>query len=340
MNCRVNPPKTVSQWVSDGGKLWEAEWAPTDAPTELVSKVEDAVEMYILDRRIGVPNDARFQRLWDVNLIANGFRFWRMFEGEEEYIKAVDFLNTHNIQRTGSGTTTSETNETNRGTGSTESTGSNTSSTEGTNDSTTTYGRTDTVSGEQSVSGNGSTTYGRKDTTTNADEATQTGEGKARNLTSDMPHSNVASQTAGLDTAVKWTYATALADTLNETSQTTNTSGTSTSQASGSDTTENSTKTTNSSTSTAGGTDKVDNSSTMSSTGSSNTKTDTTTSGTSNVNTEGSESHTETVTETGPAGEMLSKWYSYLLSTPSPMKWLLDKIEPLLYGFYDDYEEA
>ena len=339
MFCNEKIPKTVEQWVTDGGNLWPAGWAPTGVPSELVNKVQDTIELYINPRRIGVPNDARFGQLWQVNLACISPRFWQLLQAETEYITVADFINTHKIERTYSGESESHSTDTNTGTGTTESTGNNTSKTTGSNDTTTTYGRTDNTTVDQSVSDNGSTTYGRKDTATTNQSNTSVDDAKSRALSSNMPQSNVASETAGLDTDVKWTYATALSDTLATDNRVDTQTGENVNTASGTDTTESSSETTGTTTVKAGGSDTVDSSSTMDVTGTTTAKTDTTTSATNETATTGSESNTETVTETGPVAEIMRQWYNYLLGTASPIKWFLSQIEPLLYGFYDEYEE-
>lgn len=340
MCCRVTKPKTVEQWVSDGGKLWEASWIPQGVPQELITKVEDAIELYIMSRRIGVPNDTRFQQLWDVNLIANGYRFWNMLEAEEEYVKTVDLINTHTISRTYESDRNGTTSNTTSGTGSVQSTGEVDQTNTRSNDTTVTYGRKDSITGTDTTSGDTTTTYGRKDTTTGTTAVTTEESSKSRQLASNTPQSNVASSTQGLDVAVTWTYATGLQDSLAEGSATSNTTNSNDVQASGTDQVENSSTVSTNHDTQASGSDNTESSGTDTVSGTNKTTTTSTTQGTDSGTSKDTETGTEQVTETGPVEEILEKWYSYLLGAPSPMKWLLDKIEPLLYGFYDDYEEA
>ena len=340
MCCRITKPKTVEQWVSDGGKLWDASWTPQGVPQELITKVEDAIELYIMARRIGVPNDTRFQQLWNVNLIANGYRFWNMLEAEEEYIKAADLINTHTISRTYESNRNGKTSNTTTGNGNVQSTGEVDQTNTRSDDTTVTYGRKDSTTGTDTTSEDSTTTYGRKDTTTGTTAVTTEEDSKSRQLVSNTPQSNVASSTQGLDVAVTWTFATGLQDSMAEGSATSNTTNNNEVTASGSDQDENSTTVNTDHETQASGTDKTENSGTDTVTGTNKTTTTSTTQGTDTGTTEDTESSNEQVTETGPVAEILEKWYAYLLGSPSPIKWMLDKIEPLLYGFYEDYEEA
>lgn len=292
----ITTPKTLNQWVSDGGNLWAVTFGPADTEPEILQGVKDAIVDYYGERHIGVMSDTRFQSLWNTALRKYNYPFWQMLKQETGFIEATNMLQTY--KRTLNSELAIKQNQ------------NQDETTNGTNKTTGTVG-TDTT-----VSGSDKTTYGRTDNTTNNSTDIAETSGKGRNLTSDTPQSNVASSTSGLDTPVTWTYATGMVDTMSEETRSDTVNSTSQNTAGGSDTTE---------------TDSTNNSSTE-------TDMTNTVNSTREATLTTNDTHTTTETETvdgNPYAEVLEKWKNYLFELPSALAWLLDRLEPLFYAFYD-----
>lgn len=289
-------PKTLNQWVSDGGNLWAVPFAPEGVAPEIVESVKEAITDYYGERRIGVMSDSRFQSLWNTYLRRYYYPFWQMMESEQAFVTVNEMLQT--MKRTSDETLSIVADQ---------------KTTENTNGNTTTTG---TVNTDTTSSGDSTTDYGRTDTTDTTTTNTVQKSEKGRALQSDMPQSNVASSTAGLDTPVTWTYATGLSDSMSEGTDTTNGTVKNTATAGGSDTTNTS------------GTSSVDTTTDMKNT----------TSGDRTASYTSDDTHTRNVTETlegNPYSTAFRKWKEYLYELPSSLSWLLDKLSPLFYAFYD-----
>lgn len=302
LNTTITPPKTLNQWVSDGGNLWEVDFAPPTNPAisnYTYDSIKEIITDYFGERRIGIPNDSRFQSIWNTGLRKIKYQFYQALLSEDEYKDYSQMVLT--LTRNGERKVDNEFTQTGAGTSTSSGGNNSTSSTmnSGT-DTTTTTGKTD-------------------DTANNTTTNDLTNTGKGRNLFSDTPQSNVESSTSGLDTPVSWTYATNLTDNLTETKDTgtVTTAGTNTSN-------------------TEGSTEVVHG---LKVSGSNDTEYNATAS--NNDKRTGSDTTTESYNETSTNGDIASiieKWKSYLYGNSSAIKWLLDQLEPLFYSFYEDYE--
>lgn len=185
MSWKMEKPKTLKQWQSDGGNIWQVSFTgPKGTPASMASEVKAAIEDYFLDRRICSMSDDRFAKIWNRKLREVEQPFYQMLTGDSEYLEAAQMYKTFSLHRSHSGAHSHEM----ENTSSSESSGQ--------------------MSAESSDTRDGSHTSTPRVSTKTAVNS------QDRQLNSDMPQSNVSADTKGIDVAVNWTYASVLADHL------------------------------------------------------------------------------------------------------------------------------
>lgn len=295
----------------------------------LIDEVHNIIDDYYAPRYLGVQDEDRFTTLFRRELLIIENKFFKSIKLDNYYPELKDILSNMELINDsiheGTGSVTSNDtithNTTDTRTDEYGAQGSNT---------TDTYNVTDDgniVHGK--VTSTESTNYGKTENT----ETNTNGTGNSRALLSDTPQSNVADTTSGLDTPVKWTYATSLQDNLNKS----NSSGTNKLTNSGTDTTTSETETyTDNTTNTKTGTVQQDTSidehtDTSTFTKSGTTKNDGTKSTTQNT--------TDNETLNGrniPISELIKNFEDLCYRTISPYMYLFKSIDLLFFSVWDD----
>lgn len=272
---------------------------PDDATdANLIDGIHSTIDEVFGPRYIGVSDPDRFKILFFRKLSEIEFNFYESFRLDSHYDTLVDMLKTIDMNSNTNGTNESK------------SSGENVTS----NDLTDT---TNTTIGERNDENE--TTYDVKDARTSSlnGETKNVATGKNRVLHSDMPQSNVASSTGGLDTDVKWNFASDLNDTLNQGTDTNTTITSGTDE--------------NNRTGTTGMTSKLGEQSNVSSV----TKTGKVTVENIGTNTGKTTSESTNNGRNVNVASIRQEWRSLLYSTITSIKYLLDNCEPLFISVWD-----
>lgn len=299
---------------------------------EFDNMIPDYVKQEILDhflfRYLGTYNEQKFRLWWKHQIQLKERKFMKLLESE--FIQFDPLVQTY---------TFTEYNSENH----VDRSGKNEGETIGGG------GGTVTATTEQDTTGHGTTindletatTYGSRTSGTNestsktSDDSENMQKSRGRNIDSAYPESNVSGTTSGPLDTIDWKYASTSGDTAgsveSSTSGESSTNGTSNSNISrtGTDRTDNTSTVTNDTTGKVTGTNTTTNS----------TTTDITNKQRTTDRTVGRNKNTTEQQGRGVLPQLALSQYRDFVRGSNALEWLLNEMEPLFYGFFEETEE-